>query len=208
MSMSATIDAIEIVEAPGTMEAIESMDEAESGKSERGADVPVTVERVVLTGFMGSGKTTTGRLLAERLGWSFRDLDSEVEAREGRTVPQIFAESGEAAFRRAEASALASLLGRRQVVIALGGGAPEGLGNRLLLEQTPKTAVVYLKAPLETLVERCLNDTENERPLLAEAAARFTRRHPLYERVARHRVTTTGMPAIEVVAAILRALEG
>jgi shikimate kinase len=202
MSTSATLEAVDPAEA------IETMEEMEPATSERRADMPVMVERVVLTGFMGSGKTTTGRLLAERLGWVFRDLDSEVEARERRSVPQIFAESGEAAFRRAEASALASLLGRRQVVIALGGGAPEELGNRLLLEQTPKTAVVYLKAPLETLVERCINDKENERPLLAEAAVRFGRRHPLYERVARHRVMTTGLAADAVAEAILKALQG
>ena len=159
MSASATLEAMD-----------EAMDEAmneamKSAKSERVAPVPATIERVVLTGFMGSGKTTTGRLLAERLGWAFRDLDAEVERREGRTVPQIFAESGEATFRRLESAALASLLGQRRVVIALGGGAPEELGNQLLLEQTPKTAVVYLKAPLATLLERCGKDEGTERPL-------------------------------------------
>jgi shikimate kinase len=114
------------------------------------------VDRLVLAGFMGSGKTTIGALLAERLGWKFLDLDVEIERRAGRRVPQIFAESGEAQFRRMEASALASVLGRRRLVLALGGGAPEELGNRLLLEQTPHTAVIYLAAPFATLVERCV----------------------------------------------------
>jgi hypothetical protein len=75
---------------------------------------PAGIDRIVLTGFMGSGKTTAGRLLAQRLGWRLLDLDNEIERREGRSVPQIFAESGEAHFRRAEAAALASVLGRTQ----------------------------------------------------------------------------------------------
>ncbi len=172
--------------------------------------VPAGLERVVLTGFMGSGKTTVGHLLAERLGWEFHDLDNEIERRTGRTVPQIFAESGEAAFRRQESAALAGLLGRSHTVVALGGGAPEGLGNRLLLEQTPKTAVVYLAAPLETLVARCERQANaedgTERPLLGEAAVRFKTRHPLYERIARHTVTTTDASPDEVASLVLKAL--
>jgi shikimate kinase len=169
------------------------------------------VQRVVLTGFMGSGKTTVGRLLAERIGWTFLDLDDEIERRSGRTVPEIFAESGEDQFRRIEASALASLLGRSRIVLALGGGAPEALGNQLLLEQTPKTAVVYLAAPLATLLGRCeaqsaTDESATARPLLTEAERRFLARHPIYERIAGHRVTTTEMAADDVVEAILTAL--
>lgn len=174
-------------------------------------DVLKGLERVVLTGFMGSGKTTVGRLLAERLGWEFHDLDTEIERRAGKTVPEIFAESGEAAFRRQESAALAGLLGHSHTVVALGGGAPEVLGNRLLLEQTPKTAVVYLAAPLETLVARCqrqvAHEDGTERPLLGEAAERFKARHPLYERIARHKVTTTDAAPDEVVAVVLDVLE-
>ena len=70
------------------------------------------VDRIVLTGFMGSGKTSVGRVLAERLGWRFLDLDAEIERRNGRTVPQVFAESGESHFRHLETAALAGLLGR------------------------------------------------------------------------------------------------
>jgi shikimate kinase len=80
-----------------------------------------------------------------------------------------------------------------------------------MLEQTPHTAVVYLAAPLETLVTRCERQAEDgeatERPLLSEAAARFQRRHPIYERMARHCVTTTELEATEVVSAVLEALE-
>jgi shikimate kinase len=112
-------------------------------------------ERIVLTGFMGSGKSTIGPLLAAELGWTFVDLDSEIERRTGLTVPEIFAQRGEEAFRKEETAALVSVLGQARTVVALGGGAPETLGNRLLLEQTPATAVVYLAAPFATLAQRC-----------------------------------------------------
>jgi shikimate kinase len=168
------------------------------------------IDRIVLAGFMGSGKTTVGRLLAEQLGWRFVDLDEEVERREGRTVPAIFAESGEAHFRHLEASALVSLLGQRRVVIALGGGAPEELGNRLLLEQTPRTAVVYLAAPLETLLDRCRLQASDPgatfRPVLAEAHLRFTHRRPLYERIAAHHIDTSNLSPEPTANAILTAL--
>lgn len=175
-----------------------------------GAVMPVGVERIVLTGFMGSGKTTVGQRLADRLGWRFLDLDREIERRDGRSVPAIFAESGEAAFRRLESAALAVLLGQRRVVLALGGGAPEELGNRLLLEQTPQTAVVYLRAPLQKLVERCRKEAARpettERPLLAQAESRFRVRHPLYERMADHMVETAELDIEQVVAAIILAV--
>jgi len=181
--------------------------------TDRTTPVPAGVDRIVLTGFMGSGKTTVGALLAEELGWRFLDLDREIERREGRSVPQIFSESGERRFRHAETAALASLLGLRHVVIALGGGAPEELGNRLLLEQTPRTAVVYLAAPFEVLVERCrlqaADPDATARPVLADvavAATRFAGRRPHYERLAAHTVETEGDSAEESVRAVLAKL--
>jgi shikimate kinase len=178
---------------------------------------PAGIDRIVLTGFMGSGKTVAGSLLAERLGWLFLDLDHEIERRDGRTVPQIFAASGdkggEAHFRRLESATLASLLGRRHVVIALGGGAPEELGNRLLLEQTPHTAVVYLSAPFETLVARCLQQaadpTATARPNLADLTAaerRFHLRRTLYERIAAHTLDTSALTLDQTAGAILDLL--
>ena len=168
------------------------------------------VDRIVLTGFMGSGKTSVGRVLAERLGWRFLDLDAEIERRNGRTVPQVFAESGESHFRHLETAALAGLLGQRKVVVALGGGAPEELGNRLLLEQTPRTAVVYLAASLETLIARCEQEDALAgtagRPLLAEAEQRFAVRRQLYERIAGHHVETSARGIEQVADAILESL--
>jgi shikimate kinase len=181
-------------------------------------EAPKDIDRIVLTGFMGSGKTTAGRLLAGQLGWSFLDLDREIEAREAqagrpRSVPEIFADLGEAHFRHLESAMLATLLGQRHVVIALGGGAPEELGNRLLLEQTPRTAIVHLAAPLEVLLERCQAESQLPgavaRPVLADldrAAARFSTRQPLYERLATHHVDTAQQRPEDTSEAILGAL--
>ena len=74
--------------------------------------IPAHLRRLVLTGFMGAGKSTVGRLLASRLDWSFLDLDAHLEARTGATIPQLFERHGEAHFRRLESSALASALGQ------------------------------------------------------------------------------------------------
>jgi len=175
---------------------------------------PDVLDRIVLTGFMGSGKTTAGALLADRLGWNFIDLDREIEARHQRTVPQLFAEHGEAHFRHLESATLASLLGQRRVVVALGGGAPEELGNRLLLEQTPHTAVVYLAAPFNTLIARCdLQATDpaaTARPNLADlnlAERRFRLRRPHYERIAAHTIHTDDLNVDQTVDSILAAIK-
>jgi shikimate kinase len=187
-------------------------------RATKALDEPALPQRIVLTGFMGSGKTTIGSLLAERLGWRFLDLDREIEARDGRTVPQIFAapgdKGGEAHFRRLEAATLASLLGQRHIVIALGGGAPEELGNRLLLEQTPHTAVVYLSASFDTLVARCTQQaadpTATARPNLADLAhaeRRFHLRRPHYERIAAHTVETAELTLDQTIAAVLTAIQ-
>jgi shikimate kinase len=180
--------------------------------------IPAALHRIVLTGFMGSGKTSTGAILAERLGWSFLDLDREIERRDGRTVPQIFAapgeKGGEAHFRHLESATLASLLGHRHLVLALGGGAPEELGNRLLLEQTPHTAVVYLSAPFETLAARCAaqaaDPTSTARPNLSDltlAERRFHLRRHHYERIAAHAIDTADLTLDQAADAILAALQ-
>ncbi len=166
-----------------------------------------SAQRIVLTGFMGAGKSTVGRLLAAELGWQFVDIDAEVEEKYGRSIAEIFAEEGETVFRRRESAAIARALGRRGVVIALGGGAPEMLTNRLLLEQTAGTAVIFLDAPFEVLFDRCvLQEGAAVRPVLLDpeaAAERFRTRVPLYRRCAQHHILTVEQQPTETVHAIL-----
>ena len=163
------------------------------------------IQRIALTGFMGAGKSTIGRLLAARLGWNFLDLDTHLEQRSGLTVPQIFAEHGEARFRRLESTALASALAQHSTVIALGGGVPESLTNRLLLEQTPGTFTIFLDAPFSVLYDRCVLQA-TDRPVLSDpdaAQARFAARHPLYTRLAGLTVETAELTPEQTVEILL-----
>ena len=177
------------------------------------ATQPAHLRRLVLTGFMGAGKTTVGHLLAVRLNWEFLDLDAYIESRSGLSVPSIFAIHGAAHFRQLESMALASALGRSRLVLALGGGAPEVLTNRLLLEQTPATSTIFLDAPFPALFDRCmmqaLNPGTTDRPILADPAtaeARFLVRQPIYRRLARLTLDTASLTPEQTVAAILARL--
>lgn len=123
---------------------------------------------VVLVGMMGSGKSTVGELVAERLGLAFGDSDALVEARTGRTVAQIFAEDGEPAFRAEERVALAEMLARPEPwVIAAAGGTVLDADSRAALRQVgeqPDGVVVWLRAEPDVLVARAR--TGSHRPLL------------------------------------------
>jgi shikimate kinase len=166
---------------------------------------PAHLRRLVLTGFMGAGKSTIGRLLAARLRWDFLDLDAHLEARTNATIPQLFALHGEARFRRLESTALASALARTNTILALGGGTPEELTNRLLLEQTPGTFTIFLDAPFPTLFDRCMLQ-DIARPVLEDPAAaqlRFAHRHPLYLRLAGLTIDTANLTPDQTVDAIL-----
>jgi shikimate kinase len=128
---------------------------------------------VVLIGFMGAGKSSVGRALGELLGWPFEDLDTRIELREGRKVPEIFRDSGETAFRRAEHTALKELLGELRdgasgKVLALGGGAFVQRQNSRLIAGSG-VATVFLDADVMELWQRCIEQAERdgiERPLL------------------------------------------
>ncbi|WP_260706053.1 shikimate kinase [Edaphobacter flagellatus] len=170
--------------------------------------VPASVRRIVLTGFMGAGKSTVGRLLASRLGWNFLDLDTHIENRTGATIAELFSHYGESHFRRLESTALASALSRPDTVLALGGGAPEEITNRLLIEQTPATLAIFLDAPFPTLFDRCMLQ-EIARPVLADPAVaeqRFARRRPLYARLAHITVETSSHTPQTTVESILQSL--
>ncbi len=167
------------------------------------------VQRVVLTGFMGAGKTTVGRMLAADLRWTFLDLDDEISADAGLSVPQIFAAHGEAYFRALETQALQRVLGRDGLVLALGGGALESDAAAVAIETTPATAVVFLQAPFSELLERCeRHGGAGRRPLLkdvAEAQARYDRRLPRYA-AAHLTVDTSANSAREAVRIIQKSL--
>ena len=123
--------------------------------------------RIYLTGFMGSGKSTLGPLVANVLGYDFVDLDAEIEALAGCTVPEVFATQGEAAFRRLEAEALQQMAHRDAVVVSVGGGALTFEAN---LRQALRTGtVVYLYVALDVLVER-LARSPTDRPMINDPA--------------------------------------
>jgi len=138
--------------------------------------------RIVLTGFMGSGKTTVGPLVAARLGWRFVDVDDVIEAEAGMTIAEIFAQKGETAFRERERETIARLVEGDELVLALGGGAIETAATRQLLKRGEGTLLVHLEVRLATTLARC-GGTEHTRPILADQAnlaRRYERRLPLY----------------------------
>jgi shikimate kinase len=122
--------------------------------------------RVVLVGFMGAGKTTVGPLVARRLGWSFVDLDDEIQAEAGRSVPEIFRVLGEAAFRARERAAAERVCAREQLVLATGGGAFTVAETRRVLQEGALT--VWLRCEAATLMARIPAD--GNRPLAANRA--------------------------------------
>ena len=111
---------------------------------------PAPIRRIVLTGFMGSGKSTVGPLLARRLGWRFVDADEVIVADTGIPIAEFFARHGEAAFREREHATIARLAEEDALVLALGGGAIETEALRNLLLQSAGTLLVHLHVKLET----------------------------------------------------------
>jgi shikimate kinase len=161
---------------------------------------------IVLTGFMGSGKSTVGPLLAERLGWKFLDADDVIEAEAGLKIAEIFARHGEAAFREREHAAITRLVQSDRLVLALGGGAIEHPATRKLLLTAPGTLLVHLEVELATTLRRC-SGTELTRPVLADQAnlaSRYERRLPLY-RMAHVSIQVDALTPEQVVDAILSA---
>jgi shikimate kinase len=120
--------------------------------------------RIALIGFMGSGKSTVGTLLARRLAWEFVDVDALVEAESGATIADLFASRGEEHFRTLEAACLRGLARRTELVIATGGGAPLREANRWFFAASG-TTVFHLHVPLERALARAGDG--RTRPLLA-----------------------------------------
>ncbi len=179
----------------------------------------VSCNAVFLVGFMGAGKTSVGRALAQRLNWIFEDLDDRIVSRDGRTVAEIFRDAKEAGFRRAERAALEQVLhelrggvpkGAAGKIIALGGGAFVQKENAALLK-TFGVPTIFLDAPIEELWQRCrtqANETGAERPLL-QSREQFGKLHATrrksYSKAAL-KVQTGGRPVETIAAEITKAL--
>jgi shikimate kinase len=167
---------------------------------------------VCLTGFMGSGKSTVGRLLAARLAWHFVDLDYEIERHTGLPIAQIFEQKGEPVFRDIEHECLTRVLGwaserDARVVLALGGGTFAQPRNAALIHdvdssQRPAVAVVWLDCAIDILLQRCV--LMGDRPLFRDEASfrrLYEERLPHY-RQADYHIESSG-ESIRVVEQIL-----
>ena len=159
---------------------------------------------IALTGFMGSGKTTVGKVLADFLGCPFMDLDDLVVKKAGKSIPDIFAQDGEPAFRQLEAQVLRKTVEKyaeSTAVLALGGGAVLAPSSAALLHE--KTVCIYLRASLETLLTRLEGETAG-RPLAdASLADRLAAREPIYQKTAHVVIDTDGLSPDEVADEII-----
>ncbi len=159
---------------------------------------------IILTGFMGTGKSTVGRLLAARLQRAFVDMDAVIEQREGRKISAIFAEEGEPAFRAMERKLVGELSAQENLIIATGGGVVLNPDN--LRDFSATGWVVCLSAPPEVILRRVASETH--RPLLEEQdkAARITRllesRRALYAAIP-HQVDTTNLSPEQAATRIM-----
>ena len=168
------------------------------------------MKNVVLIGFMGTGKTSVGRLLAGRLGCAFHDLDKKIEEQHGMSIPAMFAEHGEPCFRAREKEAVRAAAERTNLVIATGGGTVKDPENVALLRQNG--VIVALTADVDTILRRTA--ARGARPVLDHADAGDRRaavvrlleeRRALYEG-ADITVDTSGRAPLEVAEHIMQAL--
>jgi len=167
---------------------------------------PEMADNVILVGFMGAGKSSVGRILATRLGRCFIETDDMIIATEGRPIPEIFAEKGEAHFRALEDEMVRLLALKRGEVIATGGGLPCGEGRAEALRAVG--TVVWLCGDFAALYERALRG--GDRPMLSgrtgeQAEALYEARKPFYAK-ADLTVDTTGLNPDQVAARVAAAL--
>lgn len=162
---------------------------------------------IALEGFMGSGKSTVGRTLAEMLGIRLIDLDETIAEGEKRTIPEIFSTEGERGFRCLELKYLQKLLkGGDNLVLSLGGGTPTIPAAAALLRE--KTLCIYLRATAETLLDN-LAGTEKGRPLLEGAPLRerisdlLAERSSAYEKTAHIVIDTDGLSPEQIAEEII-----
>jgi len=161
---------------------------------------------IALTGFMGTGKTAVGKALAERSGKEFIELDSLIEQKAGKAIPEIFQQDGEITFRELEIEVTKEVSQRRNVVIACGGGV---VLNKINIDRLKKEClVVYLTASPRVILKRTSGD-KSERPLLKAADKALTIREllkfrkPFYERAADIKINTSKLDINSVVEQII-----
>ena len=159
---------------------------------------------VALTGFMGSGKTSAGRLVADALGCPFLDLDEIIVKKAGRSIPDIFEADGEKGFRRLEKQALEQTVAKyaeSTAILALGGGTVTVPGAIGLLQE--KTLCIYLQADVDTLRAN-LEGRREGRPLAGDGwEERLAARLPLYEKAAHVTIDTIGLTPEEIADEII-----
>jgi shikimate kinase len=164
--------------------------------------------KIVIYGFMAVGKTTVGKLLSEKIGYNFIDMDAEIEKNMGISISDIFRLYGEQRFRQLEAELVKELSKKDGLVIACGGGVVANPANAEELRKSSK--MVYLTASLEEILRR--SNANRNRPLLdvknpAEEAIRLNNeRKPIYEKYADLIVNTTGKTPNEVVEMVMEML--
>jgi shikimate kinase len=163
---------------------------------------------IVLVGMPGSGKSSIGRRLGQRLGLDFADADAEIERAANMTIPELFQTKGEAEFRKGEQKVIARLLEGGPQVIATGGGAFVNADTRMRIKE--KGVSIWLKADVETLLRRVKR--KSNRPLLQNADPEGTLRNLLSAREATYAeadliITSCEVPHEEVVEAIVNLLD-
>jgi len=171
------------------------------------------IHRIVLTGFMGAGKSTVGLLLAEQTGWDFLDLDTCIETTTKRSARALFDALGEAGFRQLESDLWATALQRSQAIIAPGGAVIDRAANQSILAQSRGSFIVFLDAPFQTLIDRCLRQEQQQggtfRPLLHKteiAMARYAERSMLYANHAHRVIDVANKSPVLVAQDIWRAV--
>lgn len=162
-------------------------------------------------GLMAAGKSSVGRILAERLGWRFVDVDDEIEARTGKTVAELAELGGEAAYRPHERAVVVETLSsaERSVLAAPGGVAVDAAARGAI--RADGVRAVYLRADPDTLAERVVEDDDHDRPLVEDEPLRvlkemFAERDSIYRSLAQHVVQVDGRTHCEVAELVLAAL--
>ena len=167
------------------------------------------MKKILLCGYMASGKTTISRLLTKASGLPYMDLDELIEQQTGKTIPEIFKDDGEIKFRKIEHETLKEIIEKDSFVLSLGGGTPCYAGNHLFMQRKDVVSV-YLKTGIGELVAR-LNQQSGKRPLLEklqnaeleEFVAQHLFERSYYYHQAKHTITTDGKTPEDIVNEIM-----